>query len=264
MKHFILPEDFSGEELTIRKGKDFHYLSHVLRLREGDTLNCIDKTGKPYKLIILTVDERHIRLKPIEDNNSSPVSTPISNLSKLKPLNIDLYQCIPKGKKMDLIIRQATEMGVQSITPVISRYTIPVLKQGKNIDNKIKRWKRIAKEAAQQSGAPNIPEINNPVLLKNIRTITAQSNPEILIFFHTDSKQKTELHRILCRRINTAGLMIGPEGGFSEAEAILLKSYGFYSAYLGDTILRTETAAVYAVAAVKTIILEKNSWNIII
>lgn len=258
MKHFILPEDFSGEELTINKGKDFHYLSHVLRLREGDTLNCIDKNGSPYKLIILTVDEKHIRLKPVENNRVSASS----GSTALEFININLYQCIPKGKKMDLIIRQATEMGVLSITPVISRYTVPVLGLGTNMENKLKRWKRIAKEATQQSGALHIPQINAPVLLKDILTVTTLEPSNTFIFFHPDALKKTELHKILYENVNQIGLLIGPEGGFSKDEIALLKSYGFYSAYLGDTILRTETAAIYAVAAVKMITLERNLWKI--
>ena len=66
MKHFLLPEDFKGEELTINRGREFHYLSHVLRLREGDTLNGIDRRGKLYRLIILTTGGQQIRLRPVE------------------------------------------------------------------------------------------------------------------------------------------------------------------------------------------------------
>ncbi|NOY09671.1 MAG: 16S rRNA (uracil(1498)-N(3))-methyltransferase [Spirochaetes bacterium] len=261
MKHFLLPEDFKGEELTINRGREFHYLSHVLRLREGDTLKGIDRRGKLYRLIILTTNEQQIRLRPVELPDYSV------GLSAVVPLHINLYQCIPKGKKMDLIIRQATEMGVTSIIPVISRYTVPVLETKKNPENKLKRWQRIAREAVQQSGSLKIPGIQKPISLKDICTTVPEKSPyssgfDVFVFFHPESKYNTGLHRILCRDINSIGILIGPEGGFSEDETAMLRKAGMYSAFLGNTILRTETAAIYAIAAVKMIHSERNSWRL--
>jgi len=261
MKHFILPEDFKGEELTINNGKDFHYLSHVLRLREGDTLNCIDKNGNPYRLIILAVNDKHIRLKPLKNTSSAAVQNFI-NANRPPMPRINLYQCMPKGKKMDIIIRQATEMGVSSITPVISRYTVPMLETDAKIKIKLKRWERIAKEAAQQSGAQKIPQINTPVFLQDIKDVKSEKPAEIFIFFHPDPETGTDLHKILSDKPDSVGILIGPEGGFSAEEVNSLKRKGLYAAYLGGTILRAETAAVYSTAAVKIILFEKNSWKI--
>ncbi|HYW83981.1 MAG TPA: RsmE family RNA methyltransferase, partial [Spirochaetia bacterium] len=114
------------------------------------------------------------------------------------------------------------------------------------------------REALQQSGAPRLPEIEGPRSLASV----AQGAGEwdMTLFFHEKPRGGAPLHALLAGMPRSVAILIGPEGGLSEDEAARLESAGFHPAYLGGSVLRVETAALYALGAVKTILQERDAW----
>ncbi len=253
MRQFILPEACAGEGEIRLTGADSKYLLKVLRLKTGAEFPAVDKAGKPYILTITEEGGDYLKANLRED--AAAASSNIIDKAK-----IILIQCLPKGKKLEMIVRQAVEAGVAMIIPVESENTVPVIK-GERSGKRQQRLQKIAAEAAQQSGNRGIPVILEPAAISDLPEILKQNEIEgMKLFFHQDQLAKASLHRYLNDSPETVSILIGPEGGISPAETDFLLASGFYPVYLGGNVLRTETAAIYALGAVKTILLEKDEW----
>ncbi len=249
MRLFILPPSFHGEEVLRLEGKEYHYLVRVLRKREGDSFNASDGEGTLY---YATVEEITPSFCTLRVQRRGPLERPFPAIT--------LFQCIPKGKKLDLIVRQAVELGVSRVVPVVSRFSVP---RWESPEEKIQRLQRIAKEAAQQCGSLEVPEILAPLSLNAIIELFPPAEPDRLgLFFHQAPLARTTLHQYLSIYRKEIALVIGPEGGLSEEEVSYLQQGGFFPAYLGPSVLRTETAPVFALAAVQILLLEKAAWKL--
>jgi 16S rRNA (uracil1498-N3)-methyltransferase len=161
---------------------------------------------------------------------------------------------------MDQIIRQATEAGVFRIIPVVSDFSVSRLDIEK--PGKMDRWNKIIKEAIQQSGSRVNTQIEGPVTIDELAEIdeSACINGGIGLFFHQEALDHSPLHRYLDSNPESISLIIGPEGGLSDREIEVLYSKNYKSVYLKTIVLRAETAALYAVSAVQTILLESGNW----
>jgi len=176
-----------------------------------------------------------------------------------------LFQSLPKGQKMDQIVRQACEAGVSLIVPFISARSVS-RPDVSDLAGKRDRWMRIAREARQQSGSLVETDIS-PVLdlagvLNVWRERAGKATRPLALLLHQDPLEKATLNGYLDATPDLVALTIGPEGGFSEEEASALVSAGFGPLLLGPNVLRTETAALYAVAAVQVVLLERTTWRI--
>jgi 16S rRNA (uracil1498-N3)-methyltransferase len=243
MKQFVLPEDFAGEQTIELSGDDYHYLCTVRRYGVGDTFAALDRDGTRY--VAEVTDLRRGRCTVVLMPDGKPCREGAA---------ITLYQSLPKGSKMDQIVRQATEAGVSRIVPVTSEHTISHI-EGK-VEKKLDRWRRIAQEAVQQSRAPRVPEITAP------HPIAGISAGPLTLYFDSDDAGATSLHQRLSEPAASVGVVIGPEGGWSEKDRQTFEHLGISSAFLGPQVLRTETAALYAVASIQIILLEQDQWII--
>lgn len=258
MRQFVLPPQYDGSGFLSVTGDEYHYLSRVLRLQEGDTFPGIDHTGQKYTLTIVEKENETCTVS-VQPEGPSPQGMP--NFDTLPHPRITLFQCIPKGKKMDLIIRQAVEAGVTGLYPVESEYTVPKVHSEKR-SSKQQRWKRIVEEAVQQSGSSIITVIYDSIPLEDIpRTWNCTEKRRGFIFYEKPL-EKNSLHDYLSDSPHEIGIVIGPEGGLSSQEVDLLTGSGFNLVYLGKNVLRTETAALYAVAAVTITYRERSSWKL--
>jgi 16S rRNA (uracil1498-N3)-methyltransferase len=248
MRSFLLPREARPGDVIRISGKDHHYLTRVLRLREGSRLWGTDGRGNSWRLKAVAVGADFLLLEP-EARRSRPEAG----------LHLTLLQCLPKGRKMDTIVRQATEAGVRRLVPVTSERTIVRLEEPEKRRHHLERWQRIAREALQQSGAPRLPEIPAPMPLAEA---VAGLEEGLHLFCHQDPLVGTGLHRLLASPPRRLDLLVGPEGGFSEAECGYLKEQGFHPVWMGDTVLRTETAALFVLAAVKIIVQEHRDWTL--
>lgn len=244
MRQLILPFRVEEPSDLCLKGAEYHYLIHVLRFRRGSEFSTRDISGQEYLATIKGIEE-----------SSCSVSLKVKNAESPRSLQMTLFQCLPKGKKIDTIIRQATEAGVKKIVPVISRYSIFGASREKE-----ERWRRIVKEALQQSGSPVKTEVTTPVKFLEIPAINNDS--ETGLFFHSAPLENKTLHEYLNSGPNRISIVIGPEGGLSGEETEHLIKAGFVPVFLGQNILRTETAAIYSVAAIQIVISEKKSWDL--
>ncbi len=248
MHIFLLPSEYNGQPSITLGSEKSHYLTHVLRLKPGNSFEGQDRRGNLYNLKIVSVSRQSLVLECKEKEEHRNNNLP----------EITLYQCICKGKKMDRIIRQATEIGVTSIIPVISEYTIPRMDK-KNARNKIDRWRRIVMEAVQQSASSVVTEITPPVSLADLEKTVDRNG--INLFFHQIPLETRSLHEYLSGYPSSISLVIGPEGGLSERETELLHEKGFSPVFLRTNILRAETAAVYGLGTVQTILMEREFWE---
>ncbi len=278
MKQFLLPDDFNGEKCFVLGKNDSHYLKNVLRYRESDIFNAVDINGVYWTAVFKGSDGKKVILEleragkgknnisaeadtsgKKKDNETMETGESDSFVSEnnICEPEIILCQCLPKGKKMDLIVRQATEAGVSVIQPLMSEFSI-VKYDSKSWKGKHERFMKIVREAFQQSGSKTLPEVREPVSLTSLEI---DEKNEIGLFFHQKSIENISLHQYLFTVPLKIKLIIGPEGGLSDKEIACLKEKNFKPVFLGENVLRTETAALYAAAAVKTIILERDSWK---
>ena len=163
------------------------------------------------------------------------------------PIHVTLYQALIKNDKFDLVIQKSTELGVTDIVPTIfARSVIKIDKEKEN--NKLNRYEKIIKEACEQSHRQVMPIIHQYTNLKDIKIdedtlgIMAYENNGNL---HSFSDALANL-----KDYKNVAIIIGPEGGFEESEVNYLHSIGFKNVSLGNRILRTETAAIYAISVI--------------
>jgi len=203
--------------------------------------------GAKLVLEVTRVEDDHTELRVIEDLTPPPAGP-----------QIVLFPFLLKARKIDDVIRQACEAGVSAIVPVIGDHCVAKL-EDEDGPRKVQRWATIAKEAAQQSGNPRVCEIRTPVTSRDLAKGWSDGP---LLFFHQTPLDTGSLHRYLSPRPKTVGLIIGPEGGLSDAEVEVFRSMGALPVWLGPFVLRAETASVYAMAAVNTILQETSEWTL--
>lgn len=253
MRHFVLPEGYNGEEEFDLPPEDAHYLKNVLRLREGDSLPGRDLRGATFHLTLTEVVKESVRLRV----------QPKGGGTRDADTALTLLQCLPKGAKFDEIVRRATEIGARRITPVMSDYSVPKFRDPRHLAGKLDRWRRIIRDAAQQSGSPRMPELTEPVELGALDRLPPGGPERVLgLFFHQAPLSQETLHHHLAEPVDEVRMVIGPEGGFSQGEVSHLTESGYNPVYLGPQVLRTETAAIYAMAAVATVVLEQEAWQL--
>lgn len=264
VRQFLLPRWYSGEPSITLAGSDYRYLARVLRLREGAELAAVDARGARYVMRIASVGRAECRVEiapaPVRVPPEAPSpagSTPgAPSLTADPDVSITLLQCLPKGRKIDQIIRQATEAGVSRIIPLFSERSL--VRRAEEA-NRQARLERIAREALQQSGSGRLPLVEAPRPLASLAEEAGSWGTAL--FFHEEKLAATSLHELLAEPDECVSILVGPEGGLSPAEVDLLTAAGFRPAHLGGTVLRVETAALYAVAAVRTILQERDSWR---
>lgn len=250
MRQFLLPAGLSAGSLHIAYGDDFHYLSHVLRLREGAEVDGRDPQGRRFRLALAQLRKDSVVLRVLAGPEG-----PAGDSREL-----EFFCCLPKPAKMDLIVRMACEAGVTRIVPVASEFSVIREQDLPRLLERRGRWEKIARSALQQSGRTTLPRIGRMI---PFRDIPASEAPHDLSLFALETgKEIRTLHGLLGGEIpDRIRFLVGPEGGLSGRETAALVEKGFFPVGLGENILRTETAAVFLCAAIKILILEKNSWT---
>jgi len=263
MKRFILsvPPEPDG---TIRLNEeDYHYLVRVRRLKPGMCFDAALPGGQETLVRILSTAHNTLTGKCSAAGAAAGAKAGVECLEKqASPLPpIALFQSLLKGGKMDLIIRQAAEGAVSLVAPFQSEYSIAKTEGGE----KVKRWERILKEARQQSGSSVETKILPPCDFDKLLEFWDSKKKEYCrplgILFHHEALENGSFHDYLGNCPDFVVLAVGPEGGFSPREVSLFLKAGFKPLLLGNTVLRTETAALYGTAAARIILLESKTWT---
>lgn len=230
-KFFINRDNISGEKLHIT-GDDVNHIYKVLRLNTGDIILVCDGFGRDYTSKIVEINKKEVICEIIDVFN---------NLSE-PPVRITLFQGLPKAQKMELIIQKGVEIGICKFQPVITGRVV-VKTEGKDISNKLERWRRISEEAAKQSNRGIIPEILEPITFEGAIEKLKKMDLAIIPY---EKEESNGIKGILKNNLNAKniGIFIGPEGGFDESEIDnCIKNNGI-PVTLGPRILRTETAGI--------------------
>lgn len=230
MPRFFTATEPEGE--FIIDGENGRHICRSLRMRPGEKLTLCDGMGFDYSCEIISAESSSVIVRVLEKTE---------NLTEPK-LKLSVFQGIPKGDKMELIIQKAVELGAGEIVPTITEHCISDI-SGKE-QKKLERWNKIALEAAKQSGRGIIPKVLPPVKFSE----AVKSFEGRKIFFYEGGGET--LSEIVSPKDTKAAVFIGPEGGFSPAEVKLAEENGAIKATLGPRILRTETAAMTAAALV--------------
>lgn len=255
MRLFLLPKSFNGETSLTLTGKEYNYLVRALRLKEGHKIMGRDAKGGLWELTIAHIDKNSCILTAEASNKAIEYTDALPQEKPLKP--IILYQCIPKGRKLDDIIKKATETGVQAIVLVNSENCVANIK-GKE-KTKLARFDAIIKEAIQQSGSVIPTIVDGPIELKDIPKDLrerAKGNNTLGLVLHQCKLKKEQSNLIsTVKNFNgTTALLVGAEGGLTDKECHLLLDAGFKAILLKTNILRCETASIYAIGAIQTLL----------
>ena len=267
MRQLVLPGDRSGDLRFTLDAKTSRYLLKVLRLARGDGFPAIDGAGHAYSCTIEAdaPGAAVIALAPA-GGDALPASAAAEAQEAAGAMpRIALIQCLPKGPKLDLIIRQAVEAGVEAVFPLQTRYCVVRERGEKEIADKLERRRAIVREALQQSGSAVRTKILPVSTIAALPAALAAEGfaPETsrCLMFHERPLAEKSLHEYCAGEPQPTALLIGPEGGFAPEETEAFAAMGFRAVHFDGAILRTETAALYAIAAVKTILMERTSWT---
>lgn len=232
-KFFIDKNEISRGQVRL-SGEDEKHIKTVLRAREGEEVTLCDGEGMDYLCRIASL-ERGVLLDVL---SKAPCETePRTKLT--------LYQGLPKADKMEWIIQKCVEIGIDRIVPVATERAI--VKLDKKEGKKLERWQKIAEAAAKQSGRGKVPEVSQRVLKFAEALEDAAGLDGAAIPYEKETVRG--LRQFASGFSGTsAGIFIGPEGGFSENEVALAREKGVLPVTLGKRILRTETAGMVAAA----------------
>ncbi len=214
-------------------GENARHITKSLRMKVGEQLVLCDKLGFEANATITSIEQDGLYVEIHEKKLSEVESS----------CKITLYQCLPKGDKLDLIVQKATELGVYEIVLVESKNCVAKISDKK--DKKLLRLQKIALEAAKQSGRAFIPIVNRVQKFSE-----AVEKAEGLKLFCYEGKAG-KLKETLKKCGDTVSVFVGPEGGFDIKEVELAKEKGFETVTLGRRILRTETAGLAAISIIQ-------------
>ncbi len=210
------------------------HLARALRMQVGDALLLFNGEGGQFPATISSVDRKRVKVTTAEQEP----------LEVESPLRIRLGIGMSRGDRMDWVVQKATDLGVADISPLVTERTELRLK-GERADKKLGHWQQVAISACEQCGRNRVPGIAAP-----------QSLEDWLL--HCDAQLRLVLHHRAApipspAAPGSAALLVGPEGGLSDAEIALAERAGFTSLQLGPRVLRTETATLAILAALQTL-----------
>ncbi|MEI6873605.1 MAG: RsmE family RNA methyltransferase [Spirochaetota bacterium] len=280
MRQFVLPASWEGGPDCRVTGREARQLLRVLRLGPGDRFPALDTAGKRHSCEILSVDGASLLVAvsssaSSEEGGSLPdlrTRSPSASASPAlaeKPLSRPKDQVPPKlpriilaaaqlkGEKFDLVVRQATEAGVARIHPFTSSRSVGAERGG----GRRERQERIIREALQQSGSSIVTRLEPGSRLESLPdSLGKPEGRRLSLLFHEAPLAEATLHRYLGDAVDEIVVCVGPEGGFSPEEVEFLRGEGFLPIRLPGSVLRAETAALFALAAVEIIYSERGSW----
>jgi 16S rRNA (uracil1498-N3)-methyltransferase len=223
-----------GEELELDDNARRHAVQ-VLRLKADDPLILFNGDGHDYSARVTHIDKKQARV-------TIEMITAVENESAL-PVHLALG--IAKGERMDYAIQKAVELGINRLTPLLTKRCVVQLDQ-KREQKRRQHWLGIIQGACEQSGRARLPELENVTPLETFLS-RERAGQELIL------DPRSNLTFSQCDRPEALVLMIGPEGGFSEEERELAYQHGATGVRLGPRILRTETAVVAGLSAAQTL-----------
>lgn len=231
MEYFYTPPHFINRDQLTVEGEEFAHLTHVMRKKIGDAITVVDGKGHAYTTTIVAI------------SNRSALCTIGAHHNRLHEADVDVTIAVgllKNASKYDFLVEKVTEIGVNSIVPLLTERTIPR-------HARTDRWQKLALAAMKQSGRCTLPAVY-PVI--SFLDFLAKRSDADLKLLPTEATGMPPIHQAVAHRpLRSVLLCIGPEGGFTDGEVGLAREHGFLPVSLGTRRLRTETAAIVSVAA---------------
>ncbi len=235
MHRLLLPHARDGEGALRVDGDAFHHL-RVLRLSLGEMLEVFDGNGRTWPAEVLQVEDTHALLR-LGPGRTARVERPIS-----------LVQALPKADKLEFILQKGTELGAHAFYPALSERT--VMRLGPAVaEARRTRWQRIVEEAARQCGRAEVPHVF-PVQPLGVAVNALPPTTAVLVLDEAETGTRLT-DGAAADAAAPLALVVGPEGGLARAEVEALQALGAVAVSLGPLVLRTETAALAALAVLR-------------
>ncbi|PWW82967.1 16S rRNA (uracil(1498)-N(3))-methyltransferase [Prosthecochloris marina] len=228
--------DLTGETLLV-EGEEFFHMTKVLRKKEGETVHLTDGAGLSIKAGITKIHRDGLTAAIISVERVAPPPTKVTVAISL----------LKSAQRFDFFLEKATELGVGGIIPMVTDRTVSLPKAEK-VDKKLQRWKRILVSASRQTKRYHLPEITKPLLFSDVLGLEGY-DVKLIPYESSDAIPKASFTG------KNVLFIVGGEGGFTEEEIRCACKRGFREISFGHSILRAETAGVFAVALVRSQIL---------
>jgi 16S rRNA (uracil1498-N3)-methyltransferase len=230
------------EDKAIVRGDDAHHLMRVMRAEPGDKVIVSNGANRECLAEVVELYKENVLLKLLEER-------PMEGEPKL---DVWIAQSLPKGDKLETVIQKGTEVGATAFLPFASARTI-VQYDAKKEAKRLDRWRKIAKEAAEQAHRSKVPDVRDAMRWSDV--LDAAESAQLALFCYEKESGGKQLKDALREARLEAGrgpvlVIVGPEGGFTEAEAAEAERRGCVPVGLGRRILRTETAGLVAAACI--------------
>ena len=240
MHRFYLPPGQCQDNILLLKNSEAHHAIDVLRIRAGERVVVLDGAGQELLCEAQKPEHGQVKLTVVQRNQVPPL-----------PYQITLLQAIPKGKIIESIIQKATELGVWHIVPLLSDRVTTQL-DDESAAAKTEKWQQTAIEAIKQCGSAWLPQIEAPITPKEYLARNEKFELPLIASLQGDCRHPREYFKTYYaekkRLPKTVCVWVGPEGDFTPAEMNSVKSAGALPITLGRLVLRSETAAVYALS----------------
>jgi 16S rRNA (uracil1498-N3)-methyltransferase len=224
----VQPEAIDGARVTFDR-ETVRHIARVLRLGPGVLITASDGAGQDYL----------VRLESVTAEQAVGTILGKGRHSVESPLQITLGQGLPKADKMQAIIRATTELGVARIAPIVGQRTVVRL-EGPDWSERARRWQRVARAAAEQSGRSVVPSVEAPRPLLEFLDTVGPETVKLCLSEHDAAGLGTVLASF-AERPSRVTVLVGPEGGWAPGEIEIAQTHGFRTASLGPRTLRTET-----------------------
>lgn len=242
MHRFYAPDTLSNATAVVLAGDEAHHAVQVLRVRKGDTVSVLDGQGNEFVCEVQEPSKKTVQLRVIEVQRSlAPISS------------VTLIQGIPKGKIIESIIQKATELGVARVIPLLSERVVTHL-DNDSAEDKREKWHRVAIEACKQCGQRWLPKVDAPITTKDLLLRGENFDFAVVGSLEKDARHLKEYFNGFVaenkQAPKTVGIWIGPEGDLSPEELKAIKQSGALPITFGPLVLRSETAATYALSII--------------
>jgi 16S rRNA (uracil1498-N3)-methyltransferase len=237
-RFYAEPEAFlSREGLVTLSDEESRHLRDVLRLRAGDEATVFDGRGREFACVVRDTGGRKGGAKlEVREAVEPPGPEP--------PVFLLLAVALLKGEKFDLVVQKATELGAGMIKPLVTKRSDVRLRDERDAEHRVERWRRLALEAAKQSGRARVPLVTRPFRFETF--VTAEPGMDFLrlMFSERGGAGLDSVYAEGKSRPSDVAALVGPEGGWDDEEITRAREHGWTVVTLGGRTLRAETAAI--------------------
>jgi len=226
--------------------EESRHLRDVLRLRAGDEAHVFDGEGREFDCVVREVGGRR-------EGATLEVRGAVEPPSPESPLELTLAVALLKGEKFDLVVQKATELGAARVVPVETKRSDVRLRDERDALKRVERWRRLALEAAKQSGRARVPAVEGPVAFAALVEAATRPEEARVLFAEGGGAPLDSLLTTAGGRHTAAVALVGPEGGWEDEEVAHAGAYGWHIVTLGGRTLRAETAAITVCALLQNL-----------